>query len=298
MIGRVIKIFGQRIVITCDNIDYEAVVGGKVKYADSASSLIAVGDYVEFSTKEKDMAQVDRIIPRKSCISRPAIEKEGIVQIIVANIDRIVIVTSIAHPHFKPGLVDRFLIVAVKESIKPVVVINKIDLSDASEISRYIEAWRKISCDVILTSAETGVGIENLSALLQTGTSVIAGHSGVGKSSLLNYINPELKIKIGLISHSSGRGMHTTSRVTLYRLFHDGWVADTPGLKDFGLAGISRKTLNYYYPEFAAFENQCQFGNCIHINEPGCAVKKAIETGELIPKFRYDSYLAIYKTLQ
>jgi ribosome biogenesis GTPase len=188
---------------------------------------------------------------------------------------------------------------AFKEGIIPVIVINKVDLAEPAIISEQIEAWNKISRHVIYTSAVTGFGIDKLSEALASGTSVIAGHSGVGKSSLLNRISPALNIRTGQISRYSGTGTHTTSRVNMFRLFTDGWVVDTPGLKDFGLAGVTRRDLHRYFPEFAPHEPQCQFGNCVHINEPGCAVKSIIEKADSpIAPLRYYSYTKIYKTLE
>jgi ribosome biogenesis GTPase / thiamine phosphate phosphatase len=299
MIGRVVGIFGPRVEIAENDKLINAVMRGKVKYASSGISLIAVGDYVEYIIKPKGPASIERILKRNSCISRPAIEKEGLIQVIVSNIDRLVAMTSITNPLFKPGLVDRYLVVAFKEKIHPVVVINKIDLADPSSLKSYIEAWQRFECDVICTSAVTGEGIDKLSHILEKGTSVITGHSGVGKSSILNCINSDLKIKTAKISLHSSRGVHTTSRVTLFQLFPDGWVADTPGLKDLGLVGVERRTLHRYFPEFANFEAYCQFGNCVHVNEPGCAVKKAVEESHPeIAAFRYKSYLNIYESLK
>ena len=297
IIGRVVGVLGPRIQIAADDRIIEAIVSGKVKYGTSGVSPIAVGDYVEFSSKNEKMSKVERILERRACISRPAVEREGLLQIIVSNIDRLVVVTSISHPVFKPGFVDRYLVVAFKEQIHPVIVINKIDLTDPSTVTEYVEAWRKIGCDIVFTSAVTGQGIAELSRILENGTSVIAGHSGVGKSSILNYINPELNIKTSLLSSYSKRGVHTTSRVTLFRLFHNGWVADTPGLKDLGFSGITKKTLYRYFPEFSDFEAYCQFSNCIHVNEPDCAVKTAYEEGKLAA-FRYQDYLRIYESLK
>jgi ribosome biogenesis GTPase / thiamine phosphate phosphatase len=299
MIGRVTGIFGPRIEITADDHIVNSVMRGRMKHGSSGASLIAVGDYVEFVTNPKNQATVERILERKSCISRPSIDKEGLLQVIVSNIDRLVAVTSIANPIFKPGLIDRYLVIAFKEGISPVVVINKIDLADPSVIAIFTNAWKHIGCDVICTSAVTGQGIAELTAILEKGTSVISGHSGVGKSSILNRIKPGLQIKTARVSAYTNKGVHTTSRVTLFQLSPDGWVADTPGLKDLGLAGVTKRTLHRYFPEFASFQAYCQFEDCIHINEPKCGVKKAVEDSpqELAP-FRYQSYLNIYKSLQ
>jgi len=209
-----------------------------------------------------------------------------------------IIVTSTANPDFKPGAVDRFLEIAFKEEIKPVIVINKIDLANPGDFHEHTEAWRKIGCVLLYTSAKTGEHIDELGEFLKTGTSVVVGHSGVGKSSLLNRLNPELHLRIGDVSNYTGKGKHTTSRVNLYRLFPEGWVADTPGLRDLGLVGVTKKNLHYYYPEFRALEQECQFSDCVHVDEPRCAVKKATaEGGSPVSQLRYRNYLSIYESL-
>ena len=297
MVGRVVGIYGQRVEVASLGRSVRAIVRGRLKYGESDSSLIAVGDYVELFQRPNEIAMIDKICGRGSCISRPAVEKEGIIQIIVSNVDRMVIVTSLAEPSFKSGLVDRFLVIAFKENIHPVLVINKIDLSDPKEVATEIDAWRRISVDVLCSSAVTGDGIESLKNILRTGTSVIVGHSGVGKSSLLNRVNPDLKLKIGRISGSL-RGTHATSRVSLFQIFPDGWVADTPGLRDLGLVGVTKKNLRDYFPDIAQLDTPCQFANCAHIKEPGCAVKKTVgEPNPEIAAFRFKNYKSIYESL-
>jgi ribosome biogenesis GTPase / thiamine phosphate phosphatase len=297
MNGRVIAIYGPRIVIQSDDRQFEAIASGKLKHDSKGSSLVAVGDYVEFSPGTGKTATLDKIKQRKTMISRPAVEREGMLQVIVANIDRLVIVTSVISPELKPGLIDRFLVIAFKEKLFPVIVINKIDLAEPMEFKEHIETWRGIGSKVICTSAVSGSGIEDLGALLHDGTSVIAGHSGVGKSSLLNRLNPELHIKTSDISKYSGKGVHTTSRVNMFRLFPDGWVVDTPGLKDLGLADVTKKNLHRFFPEFSNFEDSCQFSNCVHVGEPLCGVKMALKEKK-IAEFRYQNYLNIYKDLK
>ena len=187
--------------------------------------------------------------------------------------------------------------IAFKEKLHPVIVINKIDLAAPTQYKTQIDSWRAIGCDLICTSALTGAGIDELASLLKKGTSVISGHSGVGKSSLLNRLNPDFKIKTGGISKYSGKGIHTTSRVNMFRLFNDGWVVDTPGLKDIGLADVTKKNLHRYFPEFADFEEGCQFSNCVHVDEPDCGVKRAV-VDKKIAEFRYHDYLNIYQNVK
>lgn len=259
---------------------------------------MAVGDYVEFEIKDKS-ATIENVIERKTSISKPAVEKEGFKQVLISNVDRLVIVTSVAQPRFNHGIVERFLVIAFKEQIQPVVVLNKIDLKDPSKFDRYFRAWEENSCLYYYTSAKTGEGVEQLKNSISIGTSVIVGHSGVGKSSLLNRISPDLDIRTKTISSYSGRGVHTTSRVSLYKISDDGWVADTPGLKVLGFSGIDKSSLQFYFPDIQKHAGKCRFSDCHHIDEPSCGVKEAIGTVEnQIAEFRYDSYRKIYGSLK
>ena len=299
LMARVVELHGQRAKLFTDKGTIDAVVKGKLKYGDTSVSPVAVGDFVEYSMKTDKLAAIESVLQRQSIISKPATEKEGLLQIMVSNVDRLVVVTSTRDPKFKAGLVDRFLVTAFKGQIRPVVILNKIDLQDPEEFGRYFDTWRRISCETVFTSAKTGEGIDKLKEVLKEGTSAITGHSGVGKSALLNRISPGLKLRTQKISSYSSRGVHTTSRVSLYRLFPDGWVADTPGLKVFGLAGVDKKTLHLYFPEFESCASQCQFNDCMHIDEPSCAVKHSVETGDgVVADFRYQSYLRIHASLK
>ncbi|UCE66312.1 MAG: ribosome small subunit-dependent GTPase A [Candidatus Zixiibacteriota bacterium] len=262
------------------------------------TSPVAVGDYVEFIKKEKS-ATIENVIDRKSCIAKPAVEREGFSQVLISNVDRLVIVTSVVQPRFNHGIVERFLVIAFKEKIRPVVVLNKIDLEDPLKFNRYFKAWDKISCHYFYTSARTGEGVDGLKDNISSGTSVIAGHSGVGKSSLLNCISPELNIRTKMISSYSNRGVHTTSEVSLYQISPDGWVADTPGLKVLGFSDINKKNLQLYFPDIQEYTDKCRFADCRHIDEPSCGVKEAVGRDEnSIPEFRYNSYRRIYETLK
>ena len=297
-IGRVIGMHGQRVELHTDKGIIKAEIRGKVKYGETNESPIAVGDYVVFSLNGPHPATVDRILERKSSVTRPAIDKKDYTQVLVSNVDRLVIVTSVDEPPFSPGLVDRFLVIAFKANIHPVIVLNKIDLRDPSSFELYFDAWRKLSCETVCTSAKVGEGLDELIPILRIGTSMIAGHSGVGKSSLVNRINPELQLKTGEISKYSGKGVHTTASVTMYQLFPDGWVVDTPGLKDLGLVGVDKRNLYKYFPEFSQFEADCQFSNCIHVDEPSCGIKDALSRNDPgIAEFRYKSYLKLFSLL-
>jgi ribosome biogenesis GTPase len=297
--GRIIQLHGQRAKIACGGDTIDAVLTGKLKMIESDSSPVAVGDYVEYSDSNGVIATVEKIHERGPSISRPAVEKRGFKQILVANVDRIIIVSSIAQPEFNYGIVERFLIIAFKERIQPAVVLNKIDLKNPERVRGFFEAWKGISCETLFTSAVTGEGIDSLAKIMLKGTSVMAGHSGVGKSTLLNCISPGLNLRIGEISSYSHRGIHTTSRVTLLKIADDGWVADTPGLKVLGFSGINKKNLKDYYPEFQERADHCRFQDCRHINEPECAVKESAGVGSGgIAEFRYQNYKRIYDSLK
>ena len=298
-IGRVVELHGQRVRIFTGDDYIDAVVKGKVKYGDKDISPIAVGDYVRYSDGGGSSSAVESIETRKSYLSKPAVEKDGLLQVVVSNIDRLIIVTSLKNPKFKPGLVDRFLVIAFRANLRPVFVLNKIDRGSHESLMDYLDGWQAVSCDILFTSAVTGQGVEQLADIMREGTSVIAGHSGVGKSSLLNKISPQLELKTKGVSLSTDRGVHTTSRVSLYRIFPDGWVADTPGLKVIGLSGITAKNLRQYFPEFDNVRERCRFSDCVHIDEPGCAVKGSLGKGDgLISRFRYESYLKIYADIK
>lgn len=297
--ARVIELHGQRAKLAFEDRVFEAVLSGKLRLADSDITPVAVGDYVEFIKKQDALATIENVIERKSCISKPAVEKDGFQQVLVSNVDRLIIVTSVAQPKFNHGIVERFLVFAFKEKIQPVIVLNKIDLKDPSKFKPYFDGWERLPCSTEFTSARTGEGVERLENHLSGGTSVIVGHSGVGKSSLLNCISPDLNLKTKKISSYSDRGVHTTSRVNLYRISRDGWVADTPGLKVLGFSDLNKGDLKDYFPEFEEHSQNCRFHDCLHYDEPVCGVKDSVGPGENgIPEFRYKSYRRILDTLK
>ena len=297
--GRVVELHGQRVVISTADKMIDAVLAGKLKHGEKQITPVAVGDYVFYDLKADGLASVEEVIQRKKYLSRPAVERDGLIQVIVSNIDRIIILVSLKNPRFNSGIVDRFLIAAFKEDIQPVIVLNKIDLGDTSDVDPYFQAWKNISCDTFYTSAKSGEGIEDLKSLMNAGTSVIAGHSGVGKSSILNAIAPKLNLKTKAVSSYTQKGVHTTSRVSLFQISDKGWVADTPGLKVLGHSDITKDNLKDFYPEFNNPETPCRFDDCNHINEPDCAIKQSIENNDSqIAKFRYENYIRIHDSIK
>ena len=241
------------------------------------------GDMVEISV-EHGKGMVESILPRKNSFVRPA----------VANVDALVVFAANVNPVTEPFLIDRVAAIAGDQEVKVYLCINKCDLDPAVDLVRIYE---NAGFEVICTSAETGEGVEKLRQLLQGKLTAFTGNSGVGKSSILNRLCPELALPTGEVSEKLGRGRHTTRHVELYRLEEDTYVADTPGFSSFDtdqMDIILKENLQYAFPDFGKYIGCCRFDNCAHRKEPGCAVRAALEAGE-IEKTRYDSYLRLYE---
>jgi ribosome biogenesis GTPase len=216
---------------------------------------------------------------------------------VVANAEQLLIVASWQDPAFWPALVDRYLIAAERSNLDPILCVNKVDL--AAKIDACHDAvapYRQLGYRVLLSSATRSIGIAELAERLAGRTSILAGLSGVGKSSLLNAVQPGLELRTGEISERLKMGRHTTTQVNLFKLDCGGCVIDTPGIRDFGLAGLLRTDLIGYYPSIQAAASSCRFSDCSHTHEPGCAVQAALQSGSLSAA-RYQSYLQIYETL-
>ncbi len=241
------------------------------------------GDMVEI-TVEKGKGMVERVLPRKNSFVRPA----------VANIDALVVFAANVNPVTEPFLIDRVAAIAGDQGVPVYLCINKCDLDPAEELARI---YRNAGMTVLCTSAETGEGREELRELIRGKLTAFTGNSGVGKSSMLNQLCPELQLPTGEVSEKLGRGRHTTRHVELYRLGEDTYVADTPGFSSFDtdqMDVILKENLQYAFPDFGRFIGQCQFHDCSHRKEPGCAVTGAVQHGE-IEQSRYDSYLRLYE---
>ncbi len=252
--------------------------------------LLAPGDRVLVEMVEGD-PMVLAFAPRRSRLARLAVHGETLrEQIIAANVDQLVIVASAAQPVFKASVVDRYLIIAQAAGIDCVLCVNKTDLT--VEGPSQVAAYREQGVSVFLTSCETGAGIGELSEQLRERVSVVAGQSGVGKSSLLNRLDPSLEIDTQEVSGYNDKGKHTTTGARLYRLANGIIVIDTPGIRQLGIANVSINELPFYFPEFAARAGACQFSDCTHTHEPNCAVREAVESGE-VSAHRYGSYLRI-----
>lgn len=241
------------------------------------------GDLVEISV-EKGKGMVERILPRKNHFIRPA----------VANVDALVVFAANVNPVTEPFLIDRVAAIAGDQNVDVYLCVNKCDLDPAYDLVRIYE---HAGFPVICTSAETGEGVQELRSLLEGKLTAFTGNSGVGKSSILNRLAPELKLETGEVSEKLGRGRHTTRHVELYRLGEDTYVADTPGFSSFDtdqMELILKENLQYAFPDFGSFIGKCRFDDCSHRKEPDCAVRAAVEAGG-IEKSRYESYLKLYE---
>ncbi|WP_309087051.1 ribosome small subunit-dependent GTPase A [Domibacillus sp.] len=246
-----------------------------------------VGDYVEYEAENEKEGYVLTVKERKNDLVRPP----------VANIDQAVLVFSVMEPAFSTVLLDRFLVLIESKNIEPVICLTKMDLAeDRKTLDEYVADYRRIGYTVVETSSETMDGLHLLEGHLTEKTSVFAGQSGVGKSSLLNAIRPDLALKTDEISSSLGRGKHTTRHVELIPAA-GGLVADTPGFSSLDFEGIELDELSACFPEMADRSSDCKFRGCLHLNEPKCAVKEAVAEGE-IPNYRYEHYLQFIEEIK
>ncbi|MGM7635887.1 ribosome small subunit-dependent GTPase A [Bacillus sp. Hm123] len=248
-----------------------------------------VGDYVEYQADNDQEGYILAVQDRKNELVRPPI----------ANVDQAILVFSAVRPDFSTALLDRFLVLIESKQIEPIICITKMDLlteQQAEAIQQFAEQYRAFGYRVVVTSSEEETNLEEVRSFLQGKTSVFAGQSGVGKSSLLNALRPELGLKTDEISDSLGRGKHTTRHVELIHV-DNGLVADTPGFSSLEFTEIEVEDLPFCFPEMVKLSQECKFRGCLHANEPKCAVKQAIEHGDL-PAYRYDHYLQFMEEIK
>jgi ribosome biogenesis GTPase len=263
---------------------------GILKRGPRRGDVVAVGDRVEVLVLDDGSGIIESVEPRQRMLSRLAPNPQGAYhQIIIANPDQAVFVFSCTHPDPHYGMLDRFLVIAEKQSIPVVIVVNKSDLLGASAALGKFEQYLPLGYPVMVTSARTGLGVQALRQILSGKISVFAGPSGVGKSSLLNTLLPDLHLDAREVSTANLKGKHTTVVRELYPLEEGGYVADTPGLKALALWDIQPEELDGYFPELRQLVAQCGFSDCTHLHEPGCAVRAALEQGTIHP-LRYASY--------
>lgn len=264
---------------------------GRLKQGKRLGDIVAVGDRVEITLLPDGEGMIEAVEPRQRMLSRMAPTPRGeYQQIIVANPDQAVFVFACSRPELRPGMLDRFLVVAEKQGIPALIIANKVDLSGMAQAERLFSHYARLGYPLIYTSAKSELGILELKGRLQGKLSVFAGPSGAGKSSLLNTIQPGLGLAVRAISRATEKGKHTTVVRQLFPLEGGGYVADTPGLKAMALWDILPEELDGYFPELRGLVDGCQFNDCTHTHEPGCAVLAALDRGDIHP-VRYASYV-------
>jgi ribosome biogenesis GTPase len=259
----------------------------KVKIKDP----VVIGDHVIIDPGDDYTGMVREVLPRRNKISRMAAGDSRREQLLAANIDRVVPVFAVANPTPAWNMLDRMLAIAEWQDLPVSIVINKMDLETGS-VRDITSIYERIGYSVSYTSTETDQGKDAVSALFGSGTSLLMGASGVGKSSLLNWLQPGLKLRTGEVSHVMGDGKHTTTHLQLVSLDGGGLVGDIPGVKEFKLWGIVPEDTPELFREFGPYIGQCKFSDCLHIHEPSCAIKEAVDAGD-ISDLRYQSYLRI-----
>lgn len=291
------------IVKTNDGKTFNARIKGIFKIDDiTSTNPLAVGDEVEMEMENEleSTATITDIHPRKNYINRqsPAHRKQH--HIVAANVDQSLLFATLKDPKTSQGFIDRFLVACEAYHVPAIVVFNKVDIYRKKELEKYEQLdnmYSSIGYKIVRMSVSTGEGVEEVKNLLTDKITLMSGHSGVGKSSFINSIFPELKLKTQDVSGWSGKGLHTTTFAEMFDLPFGGRLIDTPGMREFGIVDITRQELSHYYPEMKVLINDCQFNNCLHTNEPGCAIKKALLEG-LIHEERYISYYNILESIE
>ncbi len=267
---------------------------------DDATNPVAVGDHVSLRLNADETGLITEIHPRRNKLSRRAAGRRvGKEHVIVSNIDAALVMQSVELPKPNPGFVDRFLVMATYHDLEAGIILNKTDInkeSNRSVVAYFRDIYEDLGYSIFLVSAKTGEGLDELRGFLNDKVSVVAGPSGVGKSTLLNALEPELELPTGEVSLKTKKGRHTTTNAALFPINATSYVADTPGIREYGLLGITAEDLGHFYPEFEPYLHQCKFPNCTHDHEPGCAVKEAVDNDEIHPT-RYKNYLNILDSL-
>ncbi len=317
---------GEALVVAISRGQCEVELAGEIllchlpkALAQVQQSDLAVGDRLRVARRPNGELVAAQVLPRQSRLSRPDPLLAHRERVLAANLDLAVVVTALRKPALATGLLDRFLVALAHGGVPAAIVVNKYDLAESSapdtnagsagsagnsaqedpELAR-LAPYRALSIPFLFCSAKSGRGLEELRALLAGKTVVFVGHSGVGKSSLLAALQPELDVRIGEVSALNSRGRHTTTRARIYRLPHETRVIDTPGIREFGLWKLSRAELALYFEEFESLAPNCRFNDCSHSHEPNCAVRDAAGSGALDPALdpgRYETYLRILASL-
>lgn len=280
-----------------DGMFIEARIKGKFRNKNiKTTNPISVGDVVSYSLKEDGKGWIENIHPRKNYMIRKSVNLSKEAHIIGSNIDLCVLVATVSNPETSTGFIDRFTVTAQAYDIPILLVFNKLDLYDIQDkqlLEEYIAVYENAGFDCLVTSVKNNFAIEKLKSKLENKTVLFSGHSGAGKSSIINAMNPSLDLAVGELSEAHQKGKHTTTFAQMFDLSDTIRLIDTPGIKGFGLIDVGKHELAQFFPEMFALSGNCKFHNCVHINEPGCAVLQALNNGD-IADFRYQSYFSMY----
>ena len=296
--GLVIKSTGKNYDVLTDlgNI-IQCQVRGKIRLEGrSTTNPVAAGDIVDYILENESEGSINFIHPRKNYIIRKSVNLSKEAQIIATNLDCAILVVTTTRPQTTPGFIDRFLITADAYDIPAVLLFHKIDQyneKERQEMLALAEVYKSIGYRCILSSLHTGEGLDEIQSLIENKITLISGHSATGKSSLVNHFIPGKDLRIGEVSESSNKGQHTTTFAEMHQLPFGGFLVDTPGIKGFGLVDIPKEELHHHFLEFFELLPECKYHNCLHLNEPGCAVRRALEDGHVAPS-RYNSYVSMF----
>lgn len=297
MKGMITKSTGSWYGVKTDEGDhYQCRVRGKLRLDDiKSTNPLAVGDYVYFDPENEREGIVREIVPRENYIIRKSIKNKHQGHVIAANIDQAMLVATITYPRTSPGFIDRFLVSAESFRIPQVIVFNKIDLLKGrswDKLRAYTDLYEAVGVTCLHTSATEGQGVEAVRKVLDGKKTLMAGHSGTGKSTLINTLAPGLNLRTSEVSDFAEKGVHTTTFAEMFTLPRSTYLVDTPGIKELGLIDMEPAELSDYFPEMRHLIGQCRFHNCLHSREPGCAVKQAVEKGTIAEQ-RFKSYLSM-----
>ena len=275
---------------------FPAVIKGKLRLKGfNSTNPIAVGDIVEYDRNEGEMATIRNIFPRKNHIIRKSTNLSRQSHVIASNLDMVFLIVTVEQPEVKLPFVDRFLVTCEAYNVPVTIILNKMDLYSEQGL-QMVEAFKEIyghaGYKVVESSAATGLGIDEIREMCNEKVVLFSGQSGVGKSSLIGALDPNLNLRVGEISAYHQQGKHTTTFYEMHPISSGGFVIDTPGIRGFGLVDVSQLELSGYFPEMLRVEDNCRFAPCTHTHEPGCAVKEAVENGEISVE-RYESYLGM-----
>lgn len=291
--GRVIRAVGATQCLVQDEATqqvFECSVRRVLRTISSDERTVVVtGDRVLFQPSDERLGVIERVEPRRGVITRGHQYRE---HVLVANVSMVAIVVSVAQPALKPALIDRFLISAAKGDVEAIICLNKCDLVDPLDLQPIIGLYSQLGYPTLPTSTQTGRGLSRLRQLLRGQQTVFTGQSGVGKSSMLNALNPDWQLRTGAVSDWSQKGKHTTRYAQLLQLSPESWVVDTPGIRQLELWDVPRSEVEAYFREFRPFVPGCKYPNCLHLEEQDCAVRHAVQTG-YITRLRYESYVRL-----